>query len=565
MLTNVKYKQLFIGITLQLILSLYATSLFAGQTTLSWVPPSTNADGTYLNDLAGYKIYYGTESGNYLNIEDVGNVTNYQINNLTDGVTHFFTVTAYDTLGNEGGYSKEVVKFIQFPPIPSDTSENESGYSDEISEPVQSLPAPSEVICDNAAVCRIVEVQVSSGSDDAEEYASGEMKLTSSDLELTYDRSNQVVGIRFNQVEIPQGATITNAYIQFQVDETNSNYTYLTIQGEDINNAKTFTSESWNISSRPLTDEAVNWEVEPWTFVNEVGVDQQTPDISFVIQEIVDRAGWTSGNSLAIIITGSGERKAESYNGDQAGAPVLYVEFDTSTVEICDDVDSDNVCDISDNCPAVNNPGQNDADNDGIGDDCDDCTDVDDDGVCDPDVVDILVSAGSDDAEEYASGKMNSTSSDLELIYDRSTQVVGIRFNQVEIPQGATITNAYIQFQVDETNSEYTYLMIQGENDNHAQTFTSQSWNISSRPLTDEAVNWEVAPWTSVGEAGVDQQTPDISFVIQEIVDRAGWTSGNSLAIIITGTGERKAESYNGDQAGAPVLHVEFVPWYGAE
>jgi hypothetical protein len=62
-----------------------------------------------------------------------------------------------------------------------------------------------------------------------------------------------------------------------------------------------------------------------------------------------------------------------------------------------------------------------------------------------------------------------------------------------------------------------------------------------------------------VGEAGLDQQTPDVSSVIQEIVNRPGWTSGNSLVIIITGTGKRVADSYNGNQAGASTLHVEYT------
>ena len=50
----------------------------------------------------------------------------------------------------------------------------------------------------------------------------------------------------------------------------------------------------------------------------------------------------------------------------------------------------------------------------------------------------------------------------------------------------------------------------------------------------------------------------DIASVVQEIVDGAGWSSGNSLAVIITGTGRRAAESYNGNRTGAPLLHVEY-------
>ncbi len=303
MLRYIKYKQQCIGLTLHLIILLYATSLFAGQATLSWMSSSTNADGTLLTDLAGYKIYYGTELDEFSNTIDVGNVTNYQINNLADGLTHFFAITAYDTQGNESGYSNIIGEFIQ-----------------------TSLTT-SEETCDDAAKCWIVEVQVGSDSDAAEEYASGKMNITSSDLEMTYDGLNQVVGIRFNQVEIPQWATITNAYVQFQADETDSEYTYLTIQGEDVNHAQTFTSKSGNISSRPLTYEEVIWEVLPWTIEGEAGVDQQTPDIASVIQEIVNREGWRSRNSLAIIIAGTGKRTAESYNGVKDGAPTLHIEF----------------------------------------------------------------------------------------------------------------------------------------------------------------------------------------------------------------------------------------------
>jgi hypothetical protein len=46
--------------------------------------------------------------------------------------------------------------------------------------------------------------------------------------------------------------------------------------------------------------------------------------------------------------------------------------------------------------------------------------------------------------------------------------------------------------------------------------------------------------------------------VIQEIVNRPGWASGNSLVILISGTGKRVAESFNGDKTGAALLHVEY-------
>ncbi len=180
-----------------------------------------------------------------------------------------------------------------------------------------------------------------------------------------------------------------------------------------------------------------------------------------------------------------------------------------------------------------------------------------------PTVVEIRVEANSDDAEErLADGSVSLGSSDLELIQEPpDQQIVGIRFNGVSVPQGATIVKAWVQFQVDETTSIATNLTIQGEAVDNAVTFSSSALNISSRPRTsvETAVSWSPPPWETVGEAGPDQQTPDIAEVIQEIVSRTGWSSGNSLVILITGSGERTAESYNGDPAGAPLLHVEYV------
>jgi len=82
----------------------------SSSTTLTWTAPTTNTDGTPLTDLAGYKIYYGTTSGNYTNSINAGNVTSYTITNLTAGTTSYFVATAYDTAGYESVDSNEVVK-----------------------------------------------------------------------------------------------------------------------------------------------------------------------------------------------------------------------------------------------------------------------------------------------------------------------------------------------------------------------------------------------------------------------------------------------------------------------
>ena len=79
-------------------------------------------------------------------------------------------------------------------------------------------------------------------------------------------------------------------------------------------------------------------------------------------------------------------------------------------------------------------------------------------------------------------------------------------------------------------------LTVEGEATDYAGAFIDSNGNISSRPRTSAQVSWNPAPWGTARDAGPDQRTPDISAIIQEIVNRPGWSSGNSLAILITGT-----------------------------
>ena len=178
-------------------------------------------------------------------------------------------------------------------------------------------------------------------------------------------------------------------------------------------------------------------------------------------------------------------------------------------------------------------------------------------GGGDPTILEVRVSTGNDDAEEQASGSVGRSSSDLELVQESSTQTVGIRFQGVDIPLGATIVNAWLQFQADESHSGGTSLTIAAEASANPVTFSSTNGNISSRPRLTETVSWSPPAW-STGAQGPAQQTPDLALVIQAVVNQQNWTSGNSLVIIITGSGKRVAESYNGSSSAAALLHVEY-------
>ncbi|HEU4356144.1 MAG TPA: hypothetical protein VFT27_11195, partial [Actinomycetota bacterium] len=105
-------------------------------------------------------------------------------------------------------------------------------------------------------------------------------------------------------------------------------------------------------------------------------------------------------------------------------------------------------------------------------------------------VIEVQVSATSDDAEETSGGSVRPASSDLELVQDDTQQTVGMRFTSVAVPAGATITSAYVQFRSDEVGNVDTSLAITGEDADDPGTFVKTIGNISSRPRTSQAVGW---------------------------------------------------------------------------
>jgi DNA-binding beta-propeller fold protein YncE len=170
----------------------------------------------------------------------------------------------------------------------------------------------------------------------------------------------------------------------------------------------------------------------------------------------------------------------------------------------------------------------------------------------------IATSAG-DAEEKLSTGTVVTKQKGLDLIRNRRRhrQIIGLRFNEVNVPSGAAVVNAYIQFEARKTTSRETNLTLRGEDSDHARRFTTARLDISSRPRTTASAQWSPPPWKA-GQAGGKQRTPDLSAVLQEIFNRPGWASKNALALTISGKkGRRVAEAFDGGKA--PVLHVEFA------
>jgi hypothetical protein len=87
---------------------LFSVMARAETVTLAWDPNTES-------DLAGYRLHYGTASRSYTQRIDVGNVTQHTIPSLLAGQTYYFAATAYNTAGNESGYSAEVSHTLPAP------------------------------------------------------------------------------------------------------------------------------------------------------------------------------------------------------------------------------------------------------------------------------------------------------------------------------------------------------------------------------------------------------------------------------------------------------------------
>ena len=194
-----------------------------------------------------------------------------------------------------------------------------------------------------------LEKRIAAMDDDAEQNNSvllgGGTTTNNADLDLGFGYEggfdNTIVGLRYPNINIPSGAVITNAYIEFTANSSESGGCNMDIYIEANDNASAYQSTSQNLSNRTVYNSLVDWNGVPnWTN----NQTYQTPNLSSIVQLVIDRAGWNSGQSLSFLIQGTDRREAFSFEDDPNKAPKLVinyaffpanyiVEIDTSSVQ----------------------------------------------------------------------------------------------------------------------------------------------------------------------------------------------------------------------------------------
>ncbi|MGJ8681985.1 PilC/PilY family type IV pilus protein [Paraglaciecola sp.] len=351
---------------------------------------------------------------------------------------------------------------------------------------------------------------ISQGTDDAYEIGSS-VNTGSNSLKLTDGTNKVTLGLRFQDLNIPRGATVTRAYVRFNSNGYNAGATDLTFSGELVGDATTFSTAANDISGRTKTTNSVLWDADNvWPVTNET---ISSPDLTSVVQEIVDQSAWCGGNSLNVLIEGDGAssgsaRITTAFEQGSGLTPQLVVVYDESTANGC-----------------VKGS------------------------------LSYQVSSQRNNAEERSDG-YQSTGSEL-TFRDSSNKYIGVRFRNVAIPQGASIANAYLEFTAYQTSSsDYASFNISGVNEDDPGSFN----NYTRYKLRDKSKTGAVA-WTNIPRWIKDYtyQSPSITSVVQSIVNRTGWNSGNDMMMVFSNfVGIRGAYTYNGKPSGTARLVIEF-------
>ena len=176
--------------------------------------------------------------------------------------------------------------------------------------------------------------QVAAGADDAYAWAHNSQSLSGTLLDVGYDYWTHLytapyymTGMRFTNVQVPRSAVITDAHLKMQntIFVLMPGYpVYGIVHAEPADNPGDFASVK--VGQRSKTSNSVNWDHldmggSEWWYTS--------PDISTVLQEVIDRHGWIAGNALVILYSNrrneGQDRWFKSYEAGTDNAPKLKI------------------------------------------------------------------------------------------------------------------------------------------------------------------------------------------------------------------------------------------------
>ncbi|MBL8729294.1 MAG: PQQ-dependent sugar dehydrogenase, partial [Planctomycetes bacterium] len=315
-------------------------------------------------------------------------------------------------------------------------------------------------------------------------------------LSLGNDGTPWVTGLRFTPA-IPRGAHVQSAWIEFTAAQADTGSALFDLACDLRPTPPALDPSPLDLSSRP-TGPPIAWSPDPWQAF-ESGAAQRTPDLTAVLQPQIDQPGWSQ--EVMFLLRGSGARHAIAWDGNAMVAPVLTVAW-----------------------------------------------------LPRPPVSSQRVSQ-ADAAELLATGRVDLTNKVLALGEDSGApNLVALRF-ALGLQAGAKIESAHLRFTAIGDDLGPAVVTIRAEASDDASPLSKRRSDLSTRPKDSATVTWYPPAWPTSRARGSDQRSPDLSELLQRIVDRPGWQGGN-VVLLLEGSGQRRAAARDAGAAHAPRLEL---------
>ena len=175
------------------------------------------------------------------------------------------------------------------------------------------------------AAAGTLDIPIASGADDVQELSFGKVILA--DPTLEFSQTGELVALRFNGVDVPQGAGITKAYLTVTAARASAEAGTFAVRAENADTAEPIAQTDGAVRALTMGYATASWETEAWT----QGERIESDDLSYVVAEVVAREGWKFGGGLRLVVSGlSGALKtAAAYELTGSQPATLHIEYDT--------------------------------------------------------------------------------------------------------------------------------------------------------------------------------------------------------------------------------------------
>lgn len=315
-------------------------------------------------------------------------------------------------------------------------------------------------------------------------------------------------GLRFQDVGIPQGATISKAYLSFTPASSNSAPVQFQVRAEKVADAASFTNTT-NIDTRLTTTAVTTWDAPAWA-TDSPPVETKGPDVTALVQEVVSLPSWCGNNSMGFYLnptSGTGTRTAFSFDGAPGLQPTLTVTYTGGET-----------------------------------------------GCLNP-ILEATVNNPKNDAYEQANDTMVLGGNTLPVDQSR----FAARFEGVPLINGATILDTQVIFTPANTvPSANVTTTVRFENADNSSAFTATNDDITNRSDTPDS-SCTLNSW--VAGTPVTCSNATLRSGLQSVVSRGGWSPGNAITVMSVqgGNSDLEVQAYESNPAEAIKLRIKVA------